>query len=83
MSFQDLTGQRIKKIINIIGQMEEKITRMIISFGIKLSEKEKNPDISRADLQKAVDEKVELLAGPQRAGEGMNQAEIDALLANL
>jgi hypothetical protein len=63
--------------------VEEKITRMIISFGIKLSEKEKNPDISRADLQKAVDEKVELLAGPQRAGEGMDQAEIDALLANL
>jgi hypothetical protein len=56
---------------------------MIISFGIKLSEKEKNPDISRADLQKAVDEKVELLAGPQRVGEGMDQAEIDALLANL
>ncbi len=83
MSFQDLTGQRIKKIINIISRMEDKITRMIISFGIKLSEKEKNPDISRADLQKAVDEKVELLAGPQRAGEGMDQAEIDALLANL
>ena len=83
MSFQDLTGQRIKKIINLVSQMEERIKRMVISLGIKMSEKERNPNISDADLQKAVDEKVELLAGPQRKGEGMDQADIDALLAEI
>ncbi len=83
MSFQDLTGQRIKKIIALVGDMEERITRMVISFGIKLTAKEKHPEISQADLQKAVDEKVQLLAGPQRNGQGMDQAEIDSLLADL
>jgi len=50
MSFQDLTGQRIKRIIKLISQMEERIKRMIISSGIKLSERERNPGISEEEL---------------------------------
>ena len=82
MSFQDLTGQRIKRTMNLISQMEEKLKNMIISFGIRLSEKEKNPDISNEELQRTVEEKVGELAGPQRKGQGLDQAEIDELLAN-
>ena len=73
MSFQDLTGQRIKRIIKLVSQMEEKIKRMIISFGIKLSERERNPNISKEELQRAVEEKVTELAGPQREGQGVDQ----------
>jgi chemotaxis protein CheZ len=83
MSFQDLTGQRIKRIITLVGEMEEKLTKMIIAFGIKLTEREKNPDISKEELQKAVEEKVTELAGPQREGQGLDQGDIDALLSNL
>jgi len=83
MSFQDLTGQRIKRIIKLVSQMEEKIKRMIISFGIKLSERERNPNISKEELQRAVEQKVTELAGPQREGQGVDQAGIDELLANL
>jgi len=50
MSFQDLTGQRIKRTMNLVSQMEEKIKTMVISFGIKLTEIEKNPDISKKQL---------------------------------
>ena len=82
MSFQDLTGQRIKRIINLVSEMEEKIKGMVISFGIKLNEKEKNPDISQDELQRVVNEKVEELSGPQRQGQGLDQAGIDELLAN-
>ncbi len=82
MSFQDLTGQRIKRIINLVSEMEVKIKGMVISFGIKLNEREKNPDISQDELQKAVDEKVEELCGPQRQGQGLDQAGIDELMAN-
>jgi chemotaxis protein CheZ len=82
MSFQDLTGQRIKRIINLVSVMEEKIKGMVISFGIKLNEKEKNPDISQDELQRVVDEKVEELSGPQRNGRGLDQAGIDDLLSN-
>ena len=83
MSFQDLTGQRIKCIIKLIRKMEEKIADMVISFGIRLTEIEKNPDISQADLQRAVDEKVTELSGPQKEGQGLDQSGIDDLLANL
>ena len=83
MSFQDLTGQRIKHIINLVRQMEEKVKGMVISFGIKLSEREKNPDISKEDLHRAVEEKVIELTGPQKKGQGLDQTGIDELLANL
>jgi len=83
MSFQDLTGQRIKRIMALVGQMEQKLTRMIISFGIQLTEHGKNPDVSKQEMQKAVDEKVVELAGPQRTGQGLGQAAIDDLLMNL
>lgn len=83
MSFQDLTGQRIKRTMNLVSQMEEKIKGMVISFGIKLTEIEKNPDISKKELQRAVEEKVIELTGPQKQGRGLDQSDIDDLLANI
>jgi len=83
MSFQDLTGQRIKRIMTLVAETEQKLKRMIISFGIQLNEHERNPNISRKELQKAVDEKVVELAGPQRTGQGLGQADIDDLLMNI
>lgn len=83
MSFQDLTGQRIKSIINLVSEIEKKIKGMVISFGLKLNEREKNPHISQDELQKVVNEKVEELSGPQKQGHGLDQAGIDDLLDNL
>lgn len=83
MSFQDLTGQRVKRIMTLVKEMEQRIQRMVVSFGIKLNAREKTPDISEAELQKAVDEKVNQLGGPQKDGQGLDQDGIDDLLANL
>lgn len=83
MSFQDLTGQRIRRIMELVRQMEDKLRDMIVSFGIRLSEHQKNPEISRSELEKVVEERVSELAGPQRDGQGLDQADIDDLLANL
>ena len=82
MSFQDLTGRRIKRIIDLIGQMEEKFKDMVISFGIKLTEKEKIPNITDEELQKAVNEKTIELAGPQKEGRGLDPSGIDELRAS-
>ncbi len=82
MSFQDLTGQRIKRIIDLVGQIEDMIKSMVISFGIKLTERDKNPDISEEELEKAVEAKVTELTGFQKEGQGLDQAGIDELLAN-
>lgn len=83
MSFQDLTGQRIGRIITLVSQMEIKLKEMIISFGIKLTEIGKKPDISKDELQKVIDVKVSELTGPQMPGQGLDQEGIDELLANL
>jgi chemotaxis protein CheZ len=83
MSFQDLTGQRIKRIMNLVSEMETKLKKMIVSFGIKVTEREKNPDVTIEELEEAIEEKVSELAGPQREGCGLDQAGIDDLLANI
>ena len=83
MSFQDLTGQRIKRIMGLVNQMEDKLRSMVVSFGFKLSEKKKNPSISEDELKRMVAAKESELAGPQKEGQGLDQAGIDDLLANL
>ncbi len=83
MSFQDLTGQRLQRIIQLVGEIEGKIRNMVISFGIKLKEREKNPTLTSVELQKIVDEKAQALAGPQKKGGGLDQSDIDDLLGDL
>ena len=83
MSFQDLTGQRIKRILGLVRQMEERLQRMVVSFGIKVAEKEKNPLVTDQELDIAVAKKQSELAGPQKAGYGLDQAGIDELLASI
>jgi len=83
MSFQDLTGQRIKRIMSLVNQMEDKLKKMVVSFGFKLSEKKKNPNISEDELRRMVAVKESELASPQKEGQGLDQAGIDELLANL
>lgn len=68
--------------MTLVQQMEEKLKDMIIAFGIKLSEHEKNPYITEEELLKAVEEKVIELAGPQKSGYGLDQGDIDDLLAS-
>ena len=83
MSFQDLTGQRIKRIMNLVSQMESHLQKMVVSFGIKVAEKVRNPDISDSALAQVVAAKESELAGPQKAGGGLDQAGIDELLASI
>ena len=83
LSFQDLVGQRIQKIIRLVRSMEIKIEELIVSFGIKLKKYKEDPEITYEELNKDVDEFMYELKGPQRAGEGLDQAAIDDLLNNM
>ncbi|MCX8167259.1 MAG: protein phosphatase CheZ, partial [Candidatus Micrarchaeota archaeon] len=38
-SFQDLTGQTIKKVIKLVGDLEIELVKLITNFGVKLDEK--------------------------------------------
>lgn len=37
-SFQDLTGQTIKKVITLVGEIESELVKMITTFGVKIEQ---------------------------------------------
>jgi chemotaxis protein CheZ len=83
LSFQDLVGQRIQKIIKLVKSMEIRIEDVIITCGIKMQRHKENPRKSFAELEKDVEEFRSDLQGPQREGEGLAQSDIDALLSSM
>jgi chemotaxis regulatin CheY-phosphate phosphatase CheZ len=74
-SFQDLTGQRITKVVNTLRYLEQRVNAMIEIWGIESG--------------KAVDEQADkrpdahLLNGPARPGQEKSQTEIDAILSGV
>ncbi|MBW2017366.1 MAG: protein phosphatase CheZ [Deltaproteobacteria bacterium] len=83
LSFQDLVGQRIQRIIKLVKSMEARISDLVISFGIKIQKHRENPEKSYEDLKKDVEVYKSELKGPQLEGEGLKQEDIDELLATL
>ena len=81
LSFQDLTGQRIEKIINSIRQIEKIVREVMLSTGLMIQQREKEPekdiDSLSADAKNAATSKLE---GP---AEDTNQDDVDDLLASL
>ncbi len=77
-NFQDLTGQRIMKIIKALREIERQVLRMVIVFGLKNEESELN----ESDKMR-LEENVDLLEGPQTGNKGMDQDEIDDILSKL
>lgn len=74
-SFQDITGQRISKVIKAIRHIEERIgTLAHLAEGV--------PPPPPPAEEASDDPDVKLLHGPQLEGQGNSQAEIDALLAS-
>ncbi len=80
-TFQDITGQRITKVVNALKHIEEKIDALVDAFGSEIDKfKAENPDAEDAGPKEITDE--DLLEGPQLEGEGRSQDDIDALLAS-
>jgi chemotaxis protein CheZ len=72
-NFQDITGQRIGKVVSTLDFIEERVAAMIQTWGAE----------AFANLPHSVDvpmaEEAKLLNGPQLQGKAISQAEIDAL----
>ena len=83
LSFQDLVGQRIQRIIKLVRSMEVRIEDLVISFGIKLKKYKTDPSKTYENLKEDVEVFKSELMGPAREGEGLGQSEIDDLLASL
>jgi chemotaxis protein CheZ len=97
-TFQDITGQRVTKVVNMLKVIEERIDKMVAALG-----ESDSPEAANAGSQAAaasaddiaakmtgesakVDPKGpagSALEGPALPGRGSTQAEIDAILSEM
>ncbi len=71
-SFQDITGQRISKVVKSITYVEERVDSLMDFWG-----REEMEALELTAAEKTEDEA--LLNGPQLDGQGLSQEDIDAL----
>lgn len=71
-AFQDITGQRIAKVVNTLGLIEERLNALRTGSFAAGGEAEDAPVEASDDRQ--------LLHGPALAGEGIDQGAVDALM---
>ncbi len=75
-SFQDITGQRITKVVSTLKSIEDRIEAIVSAFADRV------PGEARGAPKPAPEGEAALLNGPQLPGNGVDQAEIDRLLAS-
>lgn len=80
LSFQDLTGQRIKIIIDTIKKVEQIVLDVYMSTGLMIKAREEGPERDLDALKQEAENKASQLKGP--SGDS-NQNEVDDLLASL
>lgn len=80
LSFQDLTGQRIKRIIEAIKKVEQIVLDLYLSTGLQMKAWAEEPEKDMKVLQAEAKQKVTELKGPQTK---VKQGEVDDLLAQL
>lgn len=73
-SFQDITGQRITKVVTTLKTIENKVASIINAFG-------RSAAVAQPEPTRAMTE-ADLLNGPQLPAHAMDQSDIDALLAS-
>lgn len=70
-SFQDLTGQRIGKVVKLLGYLEDRIAAMTAIW---------NGDAAEGTRTGSALTHDPLLNGPAMPGQGVDQSDVDALL---
>jgi len=78
--FQDITGQRITKVVKALKDIEEKIDALVEAFGSEIEKYKKSAPEEESEPEAVTDQ--DLLNGPQLKEKAQTQEEIDALLAS-
>ncbi len=82
-SFQDLTGQRITKVVTTLKTIEKKVAHIIDVFQPDPNgERGEAVAVARKEPPPPEDAAASLLNGPQLPANAMDQSDIDALLAS-
>ena len=80
LSFQDLTGQRIKRIVNALQQIERVVFDLYMTTGLSMKAMEEHPEKDAEEILQTSRERASKLKGPQS---DTSQADVDDLLSQL
>ncbi|MFM7418607.1 MAG: protein phosphatase CheZ, partial [Alphaproteobacteria bacterium] len=80
-SFQDITGQRIGKVVTALKAIEARVSA-VVSAASGMPGPEAPPVVAAKPLDEGCTEGQKLANGPQLPGAGVSQSEIDRLLAS-
>jgi chemotaxis protein CheZ len=72
-SFQDITGQRITKVLGMLKDIDSKVEKLMAAIG--------GEKLSASDEEEVLQGDAALLSGPQMPEHAISQDEIDRLLA--
>ncbi len=81
-NFQDVTGQRIRKVVKTLQAIEAKVDALVAAFGEDAHRAPVERAPEPAPFQRPDDPDSHLLHGPQLPGAAIDQDEIDRLLAS-
>lgn len=80
-SFQDLTGQRTRKVVTVLRYLESRINAMIDIWGMQDEElRTGEPSVDRPFDPMDARADAHLLNGPQLQGRGVDQSGVDELM---
>lgn len=90
LSFQDLTGQRIKRAVTALKEIESTVVEMYLSTGLLIQAYEETPERGLDVIEQEAKQKVSALKGDSVLDSnlkgpdgGASQSQIDDLLAQL
>ncbi|ALG71236.1 chemotaxis protein CheZ [Azospirillum thiophilum] len=90
-NFQDITGQRIAKVVRTLKHIESKVDMIVAAFGSEVRQNHaprlaklaaEDAEAAHYEPMSAAEADQQLLHGPQLPGNAMDQDEIDRLLAS-
>ena len=85
LSFQDLTGQRLKKVVSAITNIRETVFDIYMSTGLMIKTREETPDRDLTQIAEESRRKVSEIKNSELKGPTMDasQNDVDDLLASL
>jgi len=86
-SFQDITGQRVSKVVSALKEIEAKVDALIVAFGdeddASVAERRERRERERERRRQEAVDAGDLREGPQMPSDAVSQNDIDALFSNL
>lgn len=91
LTFQDLSGQRIKKILNMLSNVQVQLLSILVTFGVRLKKKQEDKDITAQETEEIASREINRIKtlvaekpveGKEWSGP-LDQDAVDKLLAEL